>query len=297
MKKTMMLWLALVLAATLAAQAESRDTAGAILHGQGLLWKIEKPGVATSYIFGTMHVSDARVTQLPAPVEQAFSESQQFAMEMLPGPRAMEIISQGSYFQDGRNLKAVMQADDFQRLSQLMQQQLQLPEKTFTNLRPWVVLMLLIMPPDTNSNSVLDVVLYQRAQQRGIDLYGLETAQQQLDAMESLSLDEQIWLLNKTVHRFPQIASEMQQMTTLYLQRDLAAVLALELAQMDYASDIDDKFLYNLLEKRNHYMAQRIQALLQKEKVFVAIGALHLPGETGVLHLLEQQGFKVTAVY
>jgi uncharacterized protein YbaP (TraB family) len=31
--------------------------------------------------------------------------------------------------------------------------------------------------------------------------------------------------------------------------------------------------------------------------VFIAVGALHLPGEEGLLNLLEQQGFTVRRLY
>jgi uncharacterized protein len=55
--------------------------------------------------------------------------------------------------------------------------------------------------------------------------------------------------------------------------------------------------MFELLDQRNHRMVTRLHTLLQQGKLFIAIGALHLPGENGVLHLLEQQGYKVTPVY
>lgn len=48
---------------------------------------------------------------------------------------------------------------------------------------------------------------------------------------------------------------------------------------------------------RNSRMVERMQDYLHKGNAFIAIGALHLPGEKGVLHLLEQKGFTVTAIY
>jgi hypothetical protein len=37
--------------------------------------------------------------------------------------------------------------------------------------------------------------------------------------------------------------------------------------------------------------------LLAAGHAFIAVGALHLPGERGVLRLLEQRGYRVEAVY
>jgi uncharacterized protein YbaP (TraB family) len=39
-----------------------------------------------------------------------------------------------------------------------------------------------------------------------------------------------------------------------------------------------------------------VKALATKPTEFVLVGALHLPGELGVLNMLEQQGFKVEKV-
>jgi uncharacterized protein YbaP (TraB family) len=40
-----------------------------------------------------------------------------------------------------------------------------------------------------------------------------------------------------------------------------------------------------------------MQPHLKGGKAFVAVGALHLPGEKGLLNLLEQQGYTVRVVY
>ena len=44
--------------------AKIEQEAAATLNGKGLLWKIETPGGAPSYLFGTMHMTDPRVTHL-----------------------------------------------------------------------------------------------------------------------------------------------------------------------------------------------------------------------------------------
>ena len=52
-----------------------------------------------------------------------------------------------------------------------------------------------------------------------------------------------------------------------------------------------------LIFQRNEKMVQRMKPLLEKIDAFIAVGAMHLPGEKGVLALLEKQGYEVTAIY
>ena len=58
-----------------------------------------------------------------------------------------------------------------------------------------------------------------------------------------------------------------------------------------------DEFQQHLVVDRNHRMAERMRQYLQQGQAFIAVGALHLPGEEGLLNLLEQQGYTVRRVY
>jgi uncharacterized protein YbaP (TraB family) len=56
-------------------------------------------------------------------------------------------------------------------------------------------------------------------------------------------------------------------------------------------------FIDRLLDRRNARMVERMTQHLARGGAFVAVGALHLPGEGGILGLLEAQGYRVTRVY
>jgi uncharacterized protein YbaP (TraB family) len=60
---------------------------------------------------------------------------------------------------------------------------------------------------------------------------------------------------------------------------------------------IIDKFMGYIVDQRNLTMLERMKSRLKEGNAFIAVGALHLPGERGLLKLLEQEGFKVTAIY
>ena len=44
-------------------------------------------------------------------------------------------------------------------------------------------------------------------------------------------------------------------------------------------------------------MVERMEQLLRQGNAFVAVGALHLPGDHGILQLLSDDGYQVTRVY
>ena len=81
-------------------------------------------------------------------------------------------------------------------------------------------------------------------------------------------------------------------------QRDLAGLMALSEAAMQAGDQqLADEFQQHLVVERNHRMSDRMQVYLRQGEVFIAVGALHLPGEEGLLSLLEQQGFTVRRLY
>ena len=268
-----------------------------ILHPQGLLWKIEKPSQPASYLFATMHVSDPRVVNLPPPVEQAFTDSTQFVMEMLLTFQAVGLVSRASFFSDGRTLADVMQTENYRRLLDLLQKRMQLDESVVRHMKPWAVFSLLMMPVESDGSAALDMQLYRRAIQAQKPVAGLETAQEQVDVFDQMSVADQLWLLNQAVSEIEQTDAVFPDMLAAYLQGDLAALLSMQQQMMSAESEIDDRLLQRLLSHRNQRMAQRMQPYLQQGEAFIAIGALHLPGQGGVLQLLEQQGYAVSPVY
>ncbi|VAW59941.1 hypothetical protein MNBD_GAMMA11-3385 [hydrothermal vent metagenome] len=278
--------------------AQPVDRTG-ILHPKGLLWKIEKPGMSPVYLYGTMHVSDADVIRLPAPAEKAFLNADHFVMEMLLNFKAVGYVTRASFFDDGRTLKQLMGNVDYQKLASLANKRLFLPESALRHMKPWAVLVLLLMPVEDQAQggAVLDMVLYRRAVQHNIPVMGLETPQEQVSVFDSMAMDEQLWLLNRAVREIKVTDRQMPEMLRAYLAQDLAQLVALQQQFMYDDSQIDDRFMHQLLDVRNIRMVKRLQPILEKGNAFIAIGALHLPTRVGVLHLLEQQGYRVSPVY
>jgi len=75
--------------------------------------------------------------------------------------------------------------------------------------------------------------------------------------------------------------------------------LTAALAQGNHDAALARKFEAEVLIKRNHRMADRIDALRKDaptETVFVAVGALHLLGSDNIPQLLQARGYEITRV-
>ena len=89
-------------------------------------------------------------------------------------------------------------------------------------------------------------------------------------------------------------------MTGLYLAGDVGAIMLAMLQSSEATGLAEDsalnEFERNLIDNRNHTMAERLQPFLADGNAFVAVGALHLPGEEGLVKLLPGQGYRISAV-
>jgi len=57
-----------------------------------------------------------------------------------------------------------------------------------------------------------------------------------------------------------------------------------------------DYFIESGIRARNIRMIESLLPHIESNRVFVAVGALHLPGEEGLLNLLRRQGFELHAL-
>jgi len=263
---------------------------------RGLLWEIGQPGLPVSYLFGTIHSEDPAVLALPPPVQQAFDASHRLVLEVLLDLDAMLYSSQVMLLGEGRLLSDISGKALFEQASRAIQTR-GIPETVLDRMKPWAAAVTLSMPaPETGE--VLDMLLYQRALQAGKPVFGLESIREQLAVFDDMPEREQLVLLRDAVENFPEIDAMHRELLEAWMQRDLGTLMAINAAAMQAGDrELAAEFQDRLITRRNQLMAERLQPYLQEGNAFVAVGALHLPGGTGLLNLLEQRGYTVQVIY
>lgn len=260
----------------------------------GVLWQIDNGFSMPSFLLGTMHVEDARVTNLPTPVQQAFESSNSLTTEALLELEQILLVGTELLLVDGSTLESLIGKELFAEVSDALRARGMLPEIA-TLLKPWAVA-LLLSQPQSQSGMFLDRKLYHLAQQKGKAVYGLETMSEQLSVFKTMDLSDQIVLLEETLAQLNMIPEIIERLTQAYLDRDLKQLTVIANEQFSH-SPVQQQLKQQLVIDRNKRMANRMQPRLEEGNAFIAIGALHLTGPDGVLNLLQQMGFTVTRVY
>jgi hypothetical protein len=264
-------------------------------YTKGLLWKIGAPGAATSHLFGTIHSDDARVTALPDAVTRSLDASSRFVMEAIIDGESLVRMAEVMFFKDERTLEQVVGQKLYAQTLKAMSAR-GLPTLGIEKQKPWAVMMALSMPPP-KTGEFLDLVLQARATRQNKPVSGLETVDEQLAIFDELPLRDQVALLEDTVRLQAELDSEFEALHKAWLARDLAAIVAISEKHKPIDERLYQEGMDRLIVQRNRRMAERMTPLLRQGGAFIAVGAAHLPGETGLLRLLERAGYRVTVVY
>lgn len=291
-----------------AAHARVVAAAKATPNTEAVLWRVEKSGLAPSYLFGTAHITDERVTTLTPKVITALDASKRVVLEVAdlsPGAMADAMGTSASLLMNtaGSGLQKSLSPEEFERVKATLTKA-GIPAQLAMLARPWLIHMLLSMP-DCERNRVgaglpvLDMRIADEGKKRGLPLLGLETLESQFKAMASIPEPQQLDMLRVSLKYADRTQDLMESMILMYTRRQMGAAWPLNIAMAEKAGVAASQFSgfeSEILLKRNEKMRDRAIPLLELGSTFVGVGALHLIGDKGLVALLRQKGYTVTAI-
>jgi uncharacterized protein YbaP (TraB family) len=104
-------------------------------------------------------------------------------------------------------------------------------------------------------------------------------------------------ILSDTACHYDIVEADFEKMKSLYIARDLAGLYAYSQRYSLPDDDVYNELIKKLLIDRNYTMVERMQPILENGDAFIAIGAMHLPGDEGILSLLAKNNYKISLVY
>jgi uncharacterized protein YbaP (TraB family) len=288
---------------------EALEEFEAIPNSVGLFWRIEKPGLEPSWLLGTMHVPDPRITTLRQPVADALAESDTLVVE------SVDVVDPEATAEFAEEILALARLPGGETFDETFTEEQKdalgaltaahgVPYFMARRMQPWFLSVLLSLPPcvgvgGMQGQPILDQKLFLEAREGGKEIVGLETLDEQLEALAALggAIDESA-LLEIIEIGTEGIEDIYATMVGLYVEERIALLIPLFDRVPRYAAtasamgDIEG----SLVIDRNHRMHERLLPVLEDGGVFVGVGALHLSGETGLIELLRESGYAVSRV-
>ena len=264
---------------------------------QGLLWKVGRKGGPQSHVYGTIHVADPRLEKLPVPVLAAFARASSLMLEFLPDAYSSERFTEAAMFLDRQTLQEKIGAEDFERaVSRLAP--IGLSREFVNKLKPWGALLNLRDPRHADGVTP-DARLAGMARARRLPVFQIEGVEEQIFTFDEMPMDAQVALLKHTLAHRDELAELAERTLDAYLAGDLQAIWRLReqfIARHAEIAAYQAALTKRVIDDRNVVMAFRMQRELRRGNAFVALGALHLYGDKGVLALLVQDGWRAERV-
>ena len=288
--------LVLLLAAT-----ASTSAIGTEPFRHGLLWRLDRPGVPSSWVYGTLHSSDPRVTALPSPVERAFADARAFAMEIYLSEVEEAGFFDAMQFDDQRRLAPLLGDEAYARLREVLGESV--PEEVLARTKPWAALLRVAATRAANlaqAGPTLDRQLFFAARERRMTVVGLEGMDEQVAAFDAIPLTTQVALLRHALDHLPELDAQLEPAIQAWLARDLAGLAKISAEAAGGDTELARHYAvltHQLIENRSVVMAHRLFLPLAHGRVFIAVGALHLYGSKGLLTLLRAQGYRIRRIY
>jgi uncharacterized protein YbaP (TraB family) len=258
-----------------------------------LLWKISGNGLSKpSYLFGTLHIICQSDYVWTDAMQKALTDTRKVALEMdMDDPTLQAQMASGLMLTNGKTLKDFYTAANYKKLNDYASQN-DIPLQMLQAFKPFALMSFLYSKvvacsvPSSYEGNITDI-----AHQQQKEIVGLESVQDQMNAIESMSEDSTAQSVLDMVEHLDSFKVQYNQMLTLYKTQSLPELYQLILESPDYKDDLN-----TLLFDRNAKWIPEIETLAKAQSTFVAVGAGHLWGDKGVIALLRKKGYTVIPV-
>lgn len=280
--KTLILGLITAASFSFSTQAQTKKA-----NENSLLWEISGNGLSrSSYLYGTLHIMCESDFVIKEKVKKAFDVTSKLALEIdYDDPSELKLMQEMSVSKVA--LSTLLTPSDYKKLDILLKERVGVGANQFehTSLNS-LVSMILIKALNCNPK-MYELEFLQMAQKRKMEVLGLEKVAVQIVALDAAFspsvMVEQSGNYDKKYFDL---------LTQTYKSEDLKSIFKI-------ANDpkvMDEKSKPVMLYNRNSNWVKDMPAMMKNESVFFAIGAAHLPGEKGVIQLLQKAGYKVQPI-
>ncbi len=305
MKRIISLVLSLLMIASLLSGCAIRITverAGSTASDIGadpLFWKVTGEDGATLYLFGTIHIGDERSDAVYAELEKYLDACDSLAVEVdlvefrSDGETIDEYLDAMRYT-DGTTIEDHVSRRLYVKMKDIVYTAGLSPDDyMYGNCAFWNQLITSIKTVETGytPDHGMDVLLIGGAYERNMEVRSIESAEFQLDMLNDLSSDDSESLRFIVDTPVSSLKLSYKIMYSAWLTGDE------NFFEVTFSMQ-DPAIIGGLLDDRNPGMAEFAKGCLESgDSVFLAVGAGHMVGDTGIVQELADAGYKIERIH
>jgi uncharacterized protein YbaP (TraB family) len=261
-----------------------------------LLWKITGNGIERpSYLFGTMHLLCASDAFLSEELQNALAECDTVYFEIdLDDQKQLFSALRHLQMNDGVQLSDLLNEEEYKRVQDYFRNRnFMIPFSLMKRFKPFLISSMMSEQfMDCPEKEGMEQVIMSAVKKLHKPIKGLETIAFQASLFDSIPYEEQAKELITYLDSAEHYAISTRKMIEVYRSQDLQ-----KMEELVRISDPGtEKYLDLLLYGRNRRWAEQLTHKLNGSPCVYAVGAGHLPGEQGLIRLLQNKGYKVTPV-
>lgn len=264
-----------------------------------LLWKVSDADNHV-YLLGSFHALKPSDYPLAHSVDVAFADAERVVFEISPeemnSPELPAKLLAAAALSKGTTLQQSMTSQTWDRL-QLYARDRGLPLDNFQALEPWFVALVISMKEMAligyDPKLGLDQYLIGKSAKAGKRTGGLESADQQIAALDSMTSLEQQQSISEALDEADDFRAKIDRMHGYWRSgnaKALEQILAVDFRR-DYA-----KLYQRINVDRNRAWLAKIRRMLDDESkndTLVVVGSMHLLGSDGLVSQLRSKGYRV----
>lgn len=274
-----------------------------------LLWKITGKGLkAPSYLMGTHHLAPLSIMDSIKGMQTALNSTTQVIGELnmsdIHKPVNIQLLQQKMMIECDTTLQTLLSPSDYDTVNKFTKEYLNFDLSQMPKVKPAfisnnaVVVIYMKHIGNFNPQEQLDSYFQKQGTEKGKKIEALETLDFQLNILyNSSSLQRQAQLLVCGLSDIPQAINDLKRLTEAYIAQNLNLMLKISEERRGNSCDPSPREMESMITARNQTWAKKLPTLIETAPSFIAVGALHLPGEEGLINLLRAQGYQIEAVW
>jgi len=278
-----------------------------ILFGQsedqenGLLWSITGNGLEQpSYLYGTIHMIDNDDFFWPNGTLEAFSATERVVfeidMDMMNDMSAQFSMLMGVMMADGTTLGELLSEEDYAFVKKEFDE-LGLPMFLLERMKPMFLTIFAggdFSPEQFTGGNIksYEMEFMAMAEEQSKETGGLESVEFQMSIFDSIPYKAQADMLVESLRSSDNGEGQLKEMVELYKKQDLNGLNDMLNSEGETLMEYD----HIILEGRNRAWIPVMDEMMKEKPTFFAVGAGHLAGETGVIHLLRAEGYQLRPI-